>query len=159
MNAESLINVSEAFLKSHQQKSKNVYLLDAITTDVLAIHAKNSGPIGHGERPLLAVNKKIPGTIGGYGWSGLLITDKKIYYKCLKDSFFSSLVALSNKGILPLEQVKSLAIGKHDACFGTAYTGHQLIINGNVAGLLRMGGGMEFDDAAINELQYIFGNV
>lgn len=159
MNAESLINISEAFLKSHQQKSKNVYLLDAITPDVLAIHAKNSGPIGSGERPLLAVNKKIPGTIGGYGWSGLLITDKNLYYKCVKDNFFSSLIVLTNKGILPLEQIKSLAIGRHDACLGTAYIGHQLVINGKVVGLLRMDGGMLLDEKAINELQYIFSNI
>lgn len=108
---------------------------------------------------MLAVNKSIPGTVGGYGWSGLLITDKNVYYRCIKDTFWASLVASSNKGTIPLEQVVSIRIGAHDHCFGTAYIGHQLLINNNNVGLLRMGGSMEYDDKAIDELNQIFSNI
>jgi hypothetical protein len=96
------------------------------------------------------------GSFGGYGWTGLMITDKTLYYKCTKDSFLSGLVALSSKGIIPLEQVHTIAIGHHDTCFGTAYVGHQLVINNEIMGLLRMGGGIEFDDKAISQLTHIF---
>ena len=77
-------------------------------------------------------------------------------YKCTKDSFLSGLIAFSSKGTLPLDQVQSIAIGNHDACFGTAYVGHQLVINNEVMGLLRMGGGIEFDNKAISQLNHIF---
>ena len=85
-----------------------------------------------------------------------MITDKTLYYKCTKDSFLSGLVALSSKGIIPLEQVHTISIGHHDTCFGTAYVGHQLVINNEVMGLLRMGGSIEYDEKAISQLTHIF---
>ena len=63
---------------------------------------------------------------------------------------------LSNKGEIPLKQIHNIAIGRHDACIGTAYVGHQLLINGKNMGLLRMGGSVEFNEKAINELSIIF---
>ncbi|MCM1032089.1 MAG: hypothetical protein NC410_11685 [Oscillibacter sp.] len=157
MLKEKLIETIETYVKSHAIKSSNVYLLDDITPKLLALHQKRyAAQMGNNERPLLVVNKSILGTIGGYGWSGLLITDKKIYYKCIKDAFYAGLVALSVKGEIPLEQISSINIGEHDACFGVAYMGHQLVINGKVLGLLRMGGSVEFDDKAIEELNQIF---
>lgn len=74
----------------------------------------------------------------------------------MKDSFLSGLVALSDKGSLPLSEVSSLAIGHHDHAFGSAYLGHQLIVNDRVVGLLRMGGSIFFDETAIEELGAIF---
>lgn len=84
------------------------------------------------------------------------VTDKKIYYKCIKYSFWSGLVALSDKGEFSLDQVHSVSIGDCDHCFGTAYIGHQLLVNGQNLGILRMGGGMEWDEKAIEELNIIF---
>lgn len=156
---EKLLKAIETFAASRQAKSKNVYLLNDIDCKLLELHKKRYAEIGSDEKPLLAVNKSIPGTVGGYGWSGLLITDKNVYYRCIKDTFWASLVASSNKGTIPLEQVVSIRIGAHDHCFGTAYIGHQLLINNNNVGLLRMGGSMEYDDKAIDELNQIFSNI
>lgn len=156
---EKLLKAIETFATSRQAKSKNVYLLNDIDCKLLELHKKRYAEIGSDEKPLLAVNKCIPGTVGGYGWSGLLITDKNVYYRCIKDTFWASLVASSNKGTIPLEQVVSIRIGAHDHCFGTAYIGHQLLINNNDVGLLRMGGSMEYDDKAIDELNQIFSNI
>lgn len=156
---EKLLKAIETFAASRQAKSKNVYLLNDIDSKLLELHKKRYAEIGSDEKPLLAVNKSIPGTVGGYGWSGLLITDKNVYYRCVKDTFWASLVASSNKGTIPLEQVVSIRIGAHDHCFGTAYIGHQLLINNNNVGLLRMGGSMEYDDKAIDELNQIFSNI
>lgn len=157
MLKEKLLESITTYVNSHSVKSKNVYLLDDINRDLLELHKKRYAfQLGSDEKPLIAVNKKILGTVGGYGWSGLLITDKKIYYKCIKDAFWSGLVALSDKGEIPLEQVRSVEIGEHDHCFGSAYMGHQVLINGENKGLLRMGGSVEFDDKAIDELNHIF---
>lgn len=154
MEATELMQIIQNYAESHQPKSKNVFLLDEVKK-VLELHKKRYAQINADEKPLLAVNKNIM-AVGGYGWSGLLITDKKLYYKCTKDTFWAGLVMLSNKGEIPLKQIHSIAIGRHDACFGTAYVGHQLLINGKNMGLLRMGGSVEFDEKAINELSIIF---
>lgn len=157
MVKEKLLEAIKTYAESHAAKSKNVYLLDDIEPGLLALHRKRyASQMADSERPLLVVNKSILGTVGGYGWSGLLVTDRKLYYKCVKDTFWAGLVALSDKGEIPLEEVRSVSIGKHDHCFGTAYVGHQLVVNGNVLGLLRMGGSVEFDDKAIEELNQIF---
>ena len=58
--------------------------------------------------------------------------------------------------MIPLSEIESMAIGDHDICFGSAYTGHKLLVNGQVKGLLRMGGGMEYDETLIDELTQIF---
>lgn len=157
MEKENLLKSIKTYADSHAIKSKNIYLLDDIDSKLLDIHRKNyASQMGSDEQPLLVVNKSIPGTVGGYGWSGLLVTDKKIYYKCIKDSFWSGLVVLSDKGEFSLDQIHSVSIGDHDHCFGTAYIGHQLLVNGKNLGLLRMGGGMEWDEKAIEELNIIF---
>ncbi len=159
MKDSNLTEAIKTFKESHQQKSESVFLTSEITEKVLNLHKGRYAQMGNGETPLLAVNKKIVGTMGGYGWSGLLITDKKVYYKCVKDSFICGLIALSSTGEINLDNVSSIRIADHDHCFGTAYIGHQLVINGNVVGLLRMGGSMEFDEKAIGELNQIFSSI
>ena len=49
-----------------------------------------------------------------------------------------------------------MSIGKTDHCYGSSYEGHQLLINGKVVGLIRMGGGMGADEDMITELPQIF---
>lgn len=156
MNELSLKNAIQKYLLSGKKISKNVYVGDAITSGLIEKHCNRYADGCQNERPLLIVNDKIPGTFKGYGWSGLMITDKTLYYKCVKDSFLSGLVAISDKGSLSLSEVFSLAIGHHDHAFGSAYLGHQLIVNNRVVGLLRMGGSIFFDETAIEELGAIF---
>ncbi len=140
-------------------KSKNLYTLEGISSEVLARHNKLYAKMGSDEKPLLLVNYKIVGSMGGYGWSGIAITDKNIYFKCVKDSFLSGIYAAATSGVMPLASVKSIAIGDHDHCYGTAYVGHQLVINGEVKGLLRMGGAILLDDELIENLAHIFNSI
>ncbi len=156
MTTEKLIKAIKDYERHALPISKNVFTGNNITAELIEKHCNRYGITCQEEQPLLIVNDSIVGSFGGYGWTGLMITDKTLYYKCTKDSFLSGLVALSSKGIIPLEQVHTIAIGHHDTCFGTAYVGHQLVINNEIMGLLRMGGGIEFDDKAISQLTYIF---
>ena len=156
MTTEKLIKAIKDYERHALPISKNVFTGDNITAELIEKHCNRYGINCQEEQPLLIVNDSIVGSFGGYGWTGLMITDKTLYYKCTKDSFFSGLVALSSKGIIPLEQVHTISIGHHDTCFGTAYVGHQLVINNEVMGLLRMGGSIEYDDQAISQLTHIF---
>lgn len=156
MTTEKLIKAIKDYERHALPISKNVFTGDNITAELIEKHCNRYGINCQGGQPILIVNDSIVGSFGGYGWTGLMITDKTLYYKCTKDSFLSGLVALSSKGIIPLEQVHTIAIGHHDTCFGTAYVGHQLVINNEVMGLLRMGEGIEFDDKAISQLTHIF---
>lgn len=156
MTTEKLIKAIKDYERHALPISKNVFTGNNITAELIEKHCNRYGITCQEEQPLLIVNDSIVGSFGGYGWTGLMITDKTLYYKCTKDSFLSGLVALSSKGIIPLEQVHTIAIGHHDTCFGTAYVGHQLVINNEVMGLLRMGGSIEYDEKAISQLTHIF---
>jgi len=156
MTTENLIKAIKDYERHALPISKNIFTGNNITAELIEKHCNRYGINCQEEQPLLIVNDSIVGSFGGYGWTGLMITDKTLYYKCTKDSFLSGLVALSSKGIIPLEQVHTIAIGHHDTCFGTAYVGHQLVINNEVMGLLRMGGSIEYDEKAINQLTHIF---
>lgn len=156
MTTEKLIKAIKDYERHALPISKNVFTGDNITAELIEKHCNRYGINCQGEQPILIVNDSIVDSFGGYGWTGLMITNKTLYYKCTKDSFLSGLVALSSKGIIPLDQVHTIAIGHHDTCFGTAYVGHQLVINNEIMGLLRMGGGIEFDDKAISQLTHIF---
>ena len=156
MTTEKLIKAIKDYERHALPISKNVFTGNNITAELIEKHCNRYGITCQEEQPLLIVNDSIVGSFGGYGWTGLMITDKTLYYKCTKESFLSGLVALSSKGIIPLEQVHTIAIGHHDTCFGTAYVGHQLVINNEVMGLLRMGGSIEYDEKAISQLTHIF---
>ncbi len=156
MYATKLFANIDALKESGEALPKALFL-SPIPSDVIELHQKRLGiQLQPDEKPLLAVNKKIIGTVGGYGWTGILLTDKRLYYRLLKDSEFSSLIPINNKGGIPVEQLSSLQIGNHDTCRGKAYIGHQLLVNGNVLGLLRMGGGLLFDDKLMDILSGLF---
>lgn len=156
MYATKLFANIDALKKSGEALPKALFL-SPIPSDVIELHQKRLGiQLQPDETPLLAVNKKIIGTVGGYGWTGILLTDKNLYYRLLKDSEFSSIIPINNKGSIPVEQLSSLQIGNHDTCRGKAYIGHQLLVNGNVLGLLRMGGGLLFDDKLMDILSGLF---
>ena len=156
MQVENLKKTILEYIAQYSTNSDYVFNHTKLTPKIVEKHRKRYAQILNDEIPLLAVNDTIVGTIRGYAWSGLIITNKKLHYKCIKDSFFSGLMALSNKGCIPLDDIHSIELGKHDRCFGTAYVGHQLIINGKVMGLLRMGGNVLFDENAITDLSALF---
>ncbi len=89
----------------------------------------------------------------------ILITDKHIYYKVLPDTFWVGLFCnfmKKKEGSCELQGLDYLEIAEHDHAFGTAYIGHQLKINNDVMGLVRMGTGIEYDDNAIQYLNNLF---
>ena len=88
-----------------------------------------------------------------------VVTDKKVYWARLRpDTAAAGLTGIVGKitGNCALAELTQAAIGEHDHCFGSAYMGHQLLINGKVVGLLRMGGGLEYDERAIEYLNALF---
>lgn len=156
MYATKLFANIDALKESGETLPKALFL-SPLPQDVLERHEKRLGiKLQPDEKPLLAVNKKIIGTVGGYGWTGILLTDKNLYYRLLKDAFYSSVIAIPNKGSIAMGQLFSLQVGNHDGCLGTAYIGHQLLANGKVLGLLRMGGDIVFDDKLIDLLRKLF---
>ncbi len=156
MKTEKLKEALALYTTSYPNKSSYVFLDERITPELLSKHKKRYAQLAPTEEALLVVNNNILGSIAAYGWSGILISEHYLYYRCLKDSFFSSLVALPSTGKIPLSAIDTLVIGAHDTCFGTAYIGHKLVVNGKSVGLLRMGGAIQFDDNTIASLNYIF---
>lgn len=89
----------------------------------------------------------------------ILITDKRIYFKALPDTFLIGLTcnfAKKIEGNFEIHGLNYLEIAKHDHAFGTAYVGHQLKINNEVVGLVRMGTELEYDEEAIKFLNGLF---
>lgn len=142
-----------------EKNAKELFFGDEIPEKVLNAHKKHYAKIPSSERVLLIVNKKPALSFGGYGWTGLIITDSNIYYKTINDSFFSSIVALGKVGKIALNDIKCIEVGDHDRCYGTAYIGHQLRINNQVVGLLRMGNAIEFNDNIITFLTRVFSSI
>ena len=50
------------------------------------------------------------------------------------------------KGFINFEDLKSIQIGVHEKCYGTSYNGHNLVINGEEYGLIRMAKTIEYDE-------------
>lgn len=108
------------------------------------------------EKPLLLLYKK---SLFYDLKTRILITDKKIYYKALPDTFWAGITcnfAKKIEGSFELQNITQLSIADHDHCIGTAYVGHQLKINNAVIGLIRIGTGVEYDENAIIYLNSLF---
>ncbi len=93
------------------------------------------------------------------GYTKLLITDKKIYYKCFKDNYFTGIlggILGTIQGSFYIKNSLRIEIGEQDSCLGTAYIGHQLKHNNEVIGLVRMGTEIEYDDKAVDYLNGLF---
>lgn len=88
----------------------------------------------------------------------MMITDRRMVWVRLRADTFGAGLALTGtiNGEIALEAIQSANIGDHDHCFGTAYMGHQLVVNGKVVGLLRMGAGVVFDEETIDYLSKLF---
>lgn len=153
---EAVKSAIESIKKSDTPSCSALFYLNDIPQKVLDKHRKIYANIPQSESPILAANHKILGSLGGYAWSGIVITDKKLYYKVLEDSFLTGLFAQSSKGEILLDDINHITLGGLGKCFGTAYVGHKLIINGDVVGLLRMGGSIEWNSVMIEHLSTIF---
>ena len=149
MDILHFIDAINVFLHSHQEKSKKVFLLDEIPEAVLKRHQKQYADIAPGEQVLLVANDwKL--TVG-MNITGLVVTEKYVYFKCLEDSDYSELSGKMYKGKIPVDSVTAMSV---DDC-ATAHRGSgsfcKLTVNGKDMGLLLFS-----DDNAANELDFIF---
>lgn len=153
--AGRLMNYINNFKNSHIEPSKYVFLWDEIPQDVLSFHIKKYAKLENDEEALMVINKCNFGAFSTIPTS-MVITNRNIYCRLLNDSFFTTFFPKLHFYKFELSQIKSMSIGNHDHCFGSAYEGHQLIVNGSVIGLLRMGMKLEWDENMINELGFIW---
>lgn len=89
----------------------------------------------------------------------MILTDKKLYWARLRpDTVAAGITGIVGNisGSVELSELRQAVIGEHDHCFGNGYMGHQLVVNGNNLGLLRMGFGIEYDEKAIAFLNALF---
>lgn len=139
-------HVAAYFGSQGVQGTKALATLGQIEPKMLATHRKNY-PDMPGGTPLLAFNR---GAMFSMPFTGFLITDQQIGFKTLKDGVLTSVTRAKGRvEVMPLCDVRSFQIGDHDHCLGTAYVGHQLLINGENMGLVRAGTGVVYDDKAI----------
>lgn len=135
--------------------SKYIYWGERLTYKILNSHKKHYADISDDEKVLFVLNDINSIMMVGFK-VGIVVTDKNLYYRSLKDSFVAGLIPEYYSGRIPLNSIKDISIGRHDIGFGTSYNGHQLIVNGKIIGIVRMGEGYTYDDATIDTLTYIF---
>ncbi len=132
--------------------SKSVLIEPAIPSKLLTKHQGLYAPSLSG-KPLLML--KTFGILKPQ--TGLIVTDREIAFLTLKDAWLTGLLSTKGEvGTMPLADISAIQIGKADRSIGTAYLGHQLIVNGRVLGLVRMGSGAVWDSSAVNFLNGLF---
>lgn len=156
MKQEIIEEAIETYAASHLPHCQQIYMGQEITEQLVAAHKKLYAPMTDEEHVLLLVNK-IPSGWRGRFFTGLCITDRFVYYTLMKDSFFTAFQRRV-KGIVPLESVRNLAIGRTDHAYGPDYMGHQLLVDGRIAGLLKMGNGLMEVEKMVEQLQQLFKN-
>ena len=170
---ESIPDSIRRFIKDTYNNTTGVMVGEKLTPEFLATAGLDPE---EDETPMLAlktwpdVQDKIGAFLHAKGPKGvasycensrpgtMMITNCRLVYKRLKPDKFLAGFQLkgSESGAVPLNDIKEIKIGRHDRCFGSAYIGHQLIVNGRVVGLMRMGGGMFYDDETIEYLNKLF---
>jgi len=139
--------------------STNILLFDRMPKDCDSVHRSKYLATEPGEQVLLLLNK---GPLAFFGvplnmFSGIALTTTRLHYCTIKNSIFAGVVpSRGQMGAIPLAQLQSVRIGEHDTSYGTAYVGHELVINGQPRGLVRMGTGIQYDDDAIVFLNELF---
>ena len=136
-------------------KSKNIYCLNTISAEYLNKHKKFYLRMDADEIPLVMLNRR---SILGL-FTGLVITNKCIHFITFKNSFFTSVcpwLFKGPKGKAFINQLDLLEIAELDTCLGYTYMGHQLKINNEVIGLIRIGMGVLPDEKALAFLNGLF---
>lgn len=152
-----LTQVITAFCNTYSGEiSTNIWFGNEIPNKYIEKHKKAYLNIDSDEKVLVLLNK---GTMLGNVFTGLAITNKQIHFCTLKKSFLASLIPWllkGPKGSKVISDLKSIEISEHDTCFGSAYVGHELRINDEILGYVRMGTGILLDDKAIDFLNALF---
>ena len=155
MDTTKLKKAIDTLKASGVAHSDSLYFTEEIDSKLREAIEKWYAPIPQNEEILLFTNK-IGKSFFGYFRTGICITNAALYCRLQADTFLSSLTLNRSRKIIPLTEINTISIGEHDHCYGTSYEGHQLIINGKVVGLIRMGTSIEYDEDMITELTEIF---
>lgn len=130
------------------KKSNNIRLGDEITNQLIEKHKNKYLDLSSDEQVLVLLEGQ--NRFGG-AFTGLAITNKRIHYSTLKNSIFTSLLQWwlkGAKGSKVISSLESIEIAKLDTCIGTSYVGHELRINDEILGYVRMGRGIIYDENA-----------
>lgn len=129
----------------------HIYGGDEITSDVLKTHNDHlEGFNPSAEKPLVVVNK--PSGLSGMA-GGCVLTNRALYYKLSG----GGLVSLKRpEGRIDINNIKSIVVGDSDHGYGGAYNGHELFVNGQKLGMLRMGTDACEDDETVEYSQNMF---
>lgn len=148
---KSLEELIKKYISENPVKSKRMAVFPNITEDWLKAHICT---FEKGEIPLIVVNKRRLAT-------GIVITNKKIHYTCIKDEYFARMFGIlfgASKGSINIVGAKSMQIGDYAWGYGPSYIGNKLMINGNCVGIVRMGDGIQIcaDENIITYLNSLF---
>ena len=90
--------------------------------------------------------------------SGIALTNYGLHFYTLRDSFFTTMMMYpwGAYGFVNFDDLKSLQFGDSDSCCGNQYEGHQLIVNDEVMGIVRMSNGLVYDEPAIVYCNQLF---
>lgn len=170
---ESIPDRIRRFIKETYNNTTGVIVGEKLTAEFLATAGLKPE---EGETPILALKtwsdvqdkfisfldskrfNKVSAFIRKSKHGTIMITDRRFVYVRLRpDDIFSSLRLSGNgNGSIPIDEVREARVGHHDMCLKTNYVGHQLILNGKVVGLLRMGGGFLYDEETIEYMNNLF---
>lgn len=142
-----------------KERSSNIFILEKISKECLSHHKKYLY-LESGEKPLLILNghKNILSRLMPF--TGIVLTNKKIHFLLLKNSKLSSIIPIKEKlKSLEISSIFNIKVGNYDSCIGSAYVGHELEINNQVFGLVRMGYSILCDEKAIEYLNGVFNHL
>jgi len=82
---------------------------------------------------------------------GIAFTNFGLHFTTRQDGFFSPFLLMPKGycGFINYEDLKSFQIAYSDKCYGTNYFGHNLVVNKEEMGLVRMGLGITWDEPVI----------
>lgn len=137
--AERLEAAIRTYATSHLKKYKSIFLLGENLTDTIIGQHKKYAPIQSDEKVLLAVNKIIT-WLYPFSGEGIVITDRFLYYRLYSPKYiiFPPVVLFKKhpKGIIPLTAIKEITFGSAVKTLDGKDFGVELIINGQIIGLL-----------------------
>ena len=148
--------IMEYFDNYSGETSKNIRFGNEIPNQLLEKHKKRYLDLSSDEQVLVLLEGQ--NRFGG-AFTGLAITNKRIHYFTLKKSIFTSMLQWwlkGPKGSKIITDLESIEIAELDTCLGTSYVGHELRINDEILGYVRMGRGIMYDQNAKEFLNGLF---
>ena len=137
----------------------NIRFRDQIPNKLIEKHKKKYLNLSSDEEVLVLLEGQY--RFGG-AFTGLAITNKRIHYHTLKKSIFTSILQWwlkGPKGSKVIADLESIEIAQLDTCIGTSYIGHELRINDEILGYVRMGRGVLYDQNAKEFLNGLFNHL